>query len=42
MTATPLALSSPIAEMEKLTGVEVRRIHVDKGYPGHNHPHSCW
>jgi IS5 family transposase len=25
--------------MEKLTGVETRRIHVDKGYRGHNHPH---
>lgn len=25
--------------MEKLTGVEARRIHVDKGYRGHNHPH---
>ena len=30
--------------MEKLTGVEARRIHVDKGYRGHNHPHrfSVW
>ncbi len=28
-----------IADMEKLTGVEARRIHVDKGYRGHNHPH---
>lgn len=25
--------------MEKLTGAEARRIHVDKGYRGHNHPH---
>jgi len=25
--------------MEKLTGVEARRIHVDIGYRGHNHPH---
>lgn len=25
--------------MEKLPGVEARRIHVDKGYRGHNHPH---
>jgi hypothetical protein len=25
--------------MEKLTGVEARGIHVDKGYRGHNHPH---
>ncbi len=23
-----------------LTGVETRRIHVDKGYHGHNHPHK--
>jgi transposase, IS5 family len=23
---------------EKLTGMETRRIHVDKGYRGHNHP----
>jgi IS5 family transposase len=28
-----------IADMEKLTGVEPRRIHVDKGYRGHNYPH---
>jgi hypothetical protein len=27
-----------IADLEKLTGVEVRRIHGDKGYRGHNHP----
>ena len=26
-------------DIEKLTGVEARRIHVDKGYRGHNHPH---
>ena len=26
-----------IAELEALTGVETRRIHVDKGYRGHNH-----
>jgi len=25
-----------IADLEKLTGVETRRIHVDKGYRGHN------
>jgi hypothetical protein len=25
------------ADLEKLTGVEVRRIHVDKGYRAHNH-----
>ena len=29
-----------IAETEALTGVEVKRIHVDKGYRGHNHPHK--
>jgi IS5 family transposase len=28
-----------VADIEKLTGVETRRIHVDKGYRGHNHPH---
>jgi|SRR5262245_24178215 len=27
-----------IADLEKLTGVTVRRIHVDKGYRGHNYP----
>jgi IS5 family transposase len=32
-------LAPVIADLEKLTGVEVRRIHVDKGYRGHNHPH---
>jgi hypothetical protein len=32
-------LGPVIADMEKLTGVEARRIHVDKGYRGHNHPH---
>jgi transposase, IS5 family len=32
-------LGPVIADMEELTGVEVRRIHVDKGYRGHNHPH---
>jgi IS5 family transposase len=26
------------ADLEELTGVTVRRIHVDKGYRGHNHP----
>jgi len=31
-------LGPVIADLEKLTGVEVRRIHVDKGYRGHNHP----
>ncbi|MGY4501244.1 IS5 family transposase [Bradyrhizobium sp. GM24.11] len=32
-------LGPVIVDMEKLTGVEARRIHVDKGYRGHNHPH---
>ena len=31
-------LGPVIADLQKLTGVEVRRIHVDKGYRGHNHP----
>jgi len=29
-----------VADLEKLTGVETQRIHVDKGYRGHNHPHK--
>ena len=29
-----------IADMERFTGVETRRIHVDKRYCGHNHPHK--
>jgi len=33
-------LGPVVAEMEKLTGVEARRIHVDKGYRGHNHPNK--
>jgi IS5 family transposase len=33
-------LGPVIAQMEQLTGVEVRRIHVDKGYRGHSHPHK--
>jgi IS5 family transposase len=32
-------LKPMIKDMEKLTGVETRRIHVDKGYRGHQHPH---
>ena len=39
-TATPFdghTLGPVIAELEALTGVEIRRIHVDKGYRGHNH-----
>jgi len=31
-------LGPVIADLERFTGVEVRRIHVDKGYRGHNHP----
>ncbi|MBM3505671.1 MAG: IS5 family transposase [Alphaproteobacteria bacterium] len=31
-------LGPVIADMTRLTGVEPRRIHVDKGYRGHNHP----
>ena len=30
-------LGPVITDLEKLTGVETRRIHVDKGYRGHNH-----
>jgi len=33
-------LGPVIAELERRTGVETRRIHVDKGYRGHNHPHK--
>jgi transposase, IS5 family len=32
-------LGPMIKGMEALTGIETRRIHVDKGYRGHNHPH---
>ena len=31
-------LGPMVADMEKLTGVETRRIHVDKGYRGHGYP----
>ena len=31
-------LGPVIVGLEKLTGVAVRRIHVDRGYRGHNHP----
>jgi transposase, IS5 family len=31
-------LGPMVADMQKLTGIEARRIHVDKGYRGHNHP----
>jgi IS5 family transposase len=27
--------------LERLTSVETRRIHVDKGYRGHKRPHKC-
>ena len=30
-------LGPVVAELEALTGVETRRIHVDKGYRGHKH-----
>jgi transposase, IS5 family len=33
-------LGPVIKELEALTGVETRRIHGDKGYRGHNHPHK--
>jgi transposase, IS5 family len=33
-------LGPVVAELEQLTGVETRRIHVDRGYRGHNHPHK--
>jgi transposase, IS5 family len=33
-------LGPVITELEALTGVGTRRIHVDKGYRGHNHPHK--
>lgn len=31
-------LGPVVADLARLTGVEPRRIHVDKGYRGHNHP----
>jgi len=33
-------LGPMVAALEHLTGVETRRIHVDKGYRGHSHPHK--
>ncbi len=33
-------LGTVIAGAEDLTGVEVRRIHVDKGYRGHDYPNK--
>jgi len=32
-------LGPVVTGLEALTGVQTRRIHVDKGYRGHNHPH---
>ena len=31
-------LGPVIADLEQLTGIDVQRIHVDKGYRGHNYP----
>jgi IS5 family transposase len=33
-------LGPMVADMERLTGVEVQRVHVDKGYRGHNYPNK--
>ena len=33
-------LGPMVADMEKLTGIAAQRIHVDKGYRGHNHPNK--
>ncbi len=33
-------LAPVVADMERLTGVEVARVHVDKGYRGHNYPNK--
>jgi len=33
-------LAAAIADLEQITGIETRRIHVDKGYRGHDHPHK--
>jgi IS5 family transposase len=33
-------LGSAITDVQKNTGIEVKRIHVDKGYRGHNHPNK--
>lgn len=33
-------LGPAIADVERNTGIEVQRIHVDKGYRGHNHPNK--
>ena len=31
-------LAAAVADVAAMTGVEVQRTHVDKGYRGHNHP----
>lgn len=33
-------LGPMVADMERLTGIAPQRIHVDKGYRGHNHPNK--
>ncbi len=33
-------LGPMVADMEKLTGITAKRVHVDKGYRGHNHPNK--
>jgi hypothetical protein len=33
-------LGPVVRDLEALTGVETRRIHVDEGYRGHGHPHK--
>jgi len=33
-------LGPMVADLEKFTGIQTRRIHVDKGYRGHNHQHK--
>ncbi len=33
-------LGPAIADIERMTGIEVKRGHVDKGYRGHGHPHK--
>jgi IS5 family transposase len=33
-------LGPAITDIERMTGIEVKRGHVDRGYRGHNHPHK--
>ena len=33
-------LGPSVADTQRLTGVEVARVHVDKGYRGHNYPNK--